>query len=281
MTTLVNNLLELRVALGADQVGLVPTMGALHEGHISLIQRSADENARTVVSVFINPTQFNDPADLAAYPRDFERDYELATKAGAELIYAPHVTEVYPAGFATSVEVAGLADRWEGEARPGHFKGVATVVTVLLNSVRPARSYFGEKDFQQLVIVRRLHRDLTLPGEIVGCPTVRDGDGLALSSRNARLSLEERSAAIVIPRALFRMAELIAYGERLTDPLIFAAQSILEQEPRIAPDYLAVVDPETLEPIAEITPGARALIAARIGSIRLIDNLELLPPDAS
>jgi pantoate--beta-alanine ligase len=277
MTTLVNNLLELRVALGADQVGLVPTMGALHEGHISLSPRTADVNARTVVSVFINPTQFNDPADLAAYPHNFERDYELAAKAGADLIYAPHVTEVYPAGFATAVEVAELADRWEGEARPGHFKGVATVVTILLNSVRPTRSYFGEKDFQQLVIVRRLHRDLALPGEIVGCPTVRDGDGLALSSRNARLSLEERSAAVAIPRALFRMAELIAYGERSSDPLIFAAQSILEEEPRIGLDYLAVVDPETLEPIAEIIPGARALIAARIGSVRLIDNLELLP----
>jgi pantoate--beta-alanine ligase len=278
MTTLVNNLLELRVALGADQVGLVPTMGALHEGHISLIQRSADENARTVVSVFINPTQFNDPADLAAYPRDFERDYELATKAGADLIYAPHLAEVYPAGFATSVEVAGLADRWEGEARPEHFKGVATVVTILLNSVRPARSYFGEKDFQQLVIVRRMHRDLALPGEIVGCPTVRDGDGLALSTRNSRLLLEQRSAAVAIPRALFRMDELVAYGERQTEAILFAGNAILEQEPTIAPDYLAVVDPETLEPIAEITPGARALIAARIGSVRLIDNLELLPP---
>jgi pantoate--beta-alanine ligase len=277
MTTLVNNLVELRVALVADQVGMVPTMGALHEGHISLIHRSAAENERTVVSVFINPTQFNDPGDLAAYPRDFERDYELATKAGADLIYAPHLAEVYPAGFATAVEVAGLADRWEGEFRPGHFKGVATVVAILLNTVRPARSYFGEKDFQQLVIVRRLHRDLALPGEIVGCPTVRDGDGLALSTRNSRLLLEQRSAAVAIPRALSRMDELVAYGERQTDAILFAGQEILEQEPTIASDYLAVVDPETLEPVGEITPGARALIAARIGSVRLIDNLELLP----
>jgi pantoate--beta-alanine ligase len=276
MTTLVHTRADLRAMLGAETVGLVPTMGALHEGHLSLIRRSASENERTVLSVFVNPRQFNNPADLAAYPRDFDRDVALAGEAGADIIYAPGLMEVYPSGFATSVEVSELAQPWEGEFRPGHFTGVSTVVTILINSVRPTRTYFGEKDYQQLVIVRRLLRDLALPGEIVGCPTVRDEHGLALSSRNARLIIEQRAAAVAVPRALNRMAELVAYGEREADPLIFAGQEVIEQEPTVALDYLAVVDPETLEPIDEVTPGARAIIAARLGHVRLIDNLELL-----
>src|SRR5690606_27948618 len=167
-------------------------MGALHAGHVALIERAARENACTVVSIFVNPTQFNDPSDLARYPRNLDRDVEVASDAGADVIYAPDAETVYPPGFSTFVEVGGLTDRWEGEARPGHFRGVATVVTILLNTVRPRRAYFGEKDYQQLLVVRRMQRDLRLPGEIVACPTVREPDGLALSSRNARLTPEQR-----------------------------------------------------------------------------------------
>jgi pantoate--beta-alanine ligase len=269
-------LADLGAALKTANVGLVPTMGALHDGHLALIRQSADENERTVVSVFINPTQFNDPADLAAYPRDFDRDAHLAAEAGADIIYAPDVAQVYPDGFATSVEVAGLTDRWEGKARPGHFNGVVTVVTILINSVRPARSYFGEKDFQQLVVVRRLHRDLALPGQIIGCPTIRDEDGLALSSRNARLTPKQRTIAAGIPKALLLMAKLAADGERDTRSLIRAGLNQLEEG--IAVDYLTVVNPTTLEPIETVTLGSRAMIAAKVGSVRLIDNIEFNPP---
>jgi pantoate--beta-alanine ligase len=277
MTSILRTRADLRAALDTENIGLAPTMGALHEGHLALIRRSAAENERTVVSVFVNPTQFNDPADLAAYPRDFERDAKLALEAGADLIYAPDVAEVYPGGFATAVEVAGLTDRWEGAARPGHFRGVSTVVTILLNSVRPAKSYFGEKDFQQLVVVRRLHRDLALPGEVIGCPTVREPDGLALSSRNARLNPGDRAAAATIPRALFHMVGSSVGGERRADQLELAARSVLAQQPEVTLDYLTIVDPANLEPVENVSPGTRALLAARVGPVRLIDNMELLP----
>ena len=183
----------LREALGDARPGLVPTMGALHAGHLSLISRSASENPLTVVSVFVNPTQFTNPEDLAHYPRDLETDVALARQAGADLIFAPTVEAIYPPGFDTTVEVGHLSDRWEGASRPGHLRAVATVVTILLNLAQPTRAYFGEKDFQQLQVVRQIHRDLALPGEIVGCPTVRDEDGLALSSRNVQLSRDERA----------------------------------------------------------------------------------------
>lgn len=265
-----------RAALAETAPGLVPTMGALHKGHLSLIRRSAGENARTVVSVFVNPTQFGSASDLAAYPRDLVADAELAAAAGADLVYAPEVETVYPPGFASSVRVDGLTARWEGEFRPGHFRGVATVVAVLLNMVRPARAYFGEKDFQQLRVVQRMARDLLLPGEIVGCPTVRDADGLALSSRNARLSPEQRRSAVVIPQALARMRDLAAAGAEEVAPLLAAGRSKLEAASGIAIDYLAVVHPDTLEPLDALVPGARAIVAVRLGEIRLIDNIELV-----
>ena len=270
----------LRAALGNEAPGLVPTMGALHEGHLSLIRRSAAENGRTVVSVFVNPTQFDDRADLARYPRDLARDAALAREAGANLVFAPGVEAIYPPGFATSVDVAGLTERWEGAARPGHFRGVATVVAILLNLVRPARAYFGEKDYQQLVVVRRLHADLKLPGEIVGCPTVRDHDGLALSSRNARLSSAERTRAAAVPRALFRMAALAAAGERDAARLIESGSGELASETALATEYLAVVDGESLEPVATVRAGARALVAVRLGGVRLIDNVAFDPAGA-
>lgn len=270
---------ELRTMLGPDAPGFVATMGALHAGHQALIERSALENARTVVSVFVNPTQFQDPADLARYPRDLDRDGRLAAEAGADLIFAPAVSAIYPPGAETRVEVGPLTERWEGASRPSHFRGVATVVAILLNLVRPARTYFGEKDYQQLQVVKRLHADLALPGEIVGCATVREADGLALSSRNARLSQEDRQRAGVIPRALGRMAEIARSGEPAADAVIRAGLTELEPVPELSVDYLAVVDGATLEPLATIEPGARVLFAGVLAGVRLIDNrrVELMP----
>jgi len=267
---------ELRERLGGVEPGLVPTMGALHEGHLELMRRSVAENAVTVVSIFVNPLQFNQAADLAAYPRTFERDRELASSVGASIIFAPAEAILYPKGFATTVSVRGLTDRWEGASRPGHFAGVATVVTKLFTIVRPARAYFGEKDFQQLAVIRRLHADLNLPGEVIGVPTVRDHDGLALSSRNARLSPEERRQASAVPRALFAMRDAAQSGETDSDVLLAAGRKVLADEPAIELDYLTIVDPTTLEPIDTIESGARALIAVRAGAVRLIDNLALI-----
>jgi pantoate--beta-alanine ligase len=267
------------MALGERPRGLVPTMGALHDGHTSLIRRSAAENKQTVVSIFVNPTQFTDARDLAAYPRHLEMDAELAFAAGAELIYAPAVEEVYPPGSSTSVDPGPTAIRWEGEFRPGHFLGVATVVAILLSSLEPDRVYFGEKDYQQLCVIRRIARDLRLPGEVIGCPTARDADGLALSSRNARLSPEERRSAASVPRALFRMKELADAGMSEAEQLVSSGWAELDESPDLKVEYLAIVDPDSLEPVVDLIPGARALIAVRVGEIRLIDNLELAPTD--
>jgi pantoate--beta-alanine ligase len=267
---------ELRQLLGAAAPGLVPTMGALHEGHLALIRRSAMENDQTVVSIFVNPLQFNDARDLDAYPRTFDEDHDLASEAGATVIFAPSEAVLYPEGFATSVTVSGLTERWEGAARPGHFAGVTTVVTKLFTIVRPEHAYFGEKDFQQLVVIRRLHEDLNLPGRVVGVPTVRDADGLALSSRNARLTAEQRREAAIIPRALMTMRDRANTGERSAAALLALGHELLAEEPKLAVDYLAIVDPETLEPVAEILPGTRAIAAVRAGATRLLDNVALL-----
>ncbi len=257
-------------------IGLVPTMGALHEGHLSLIRRAAAETDLVIVSVFVNPTQFTDEADLERYPRDLERDTSLAAMSGAGLIYAPDVATIYPEGCSTTVTVAGVTARWEGESRPGHFDGVATVVTILLGQVRSNRAYFGEKDFQQLTIVRRMHRDLALPGEIVPCPTVRERDGLAMSSRNVRLDTRQRQVAPVLYEALTAMREAEASGESSALHLAIAGAVLVRRIPDITLDYLQVVDPETLQPVEFVRPGDRAIIAATIGETRLIDNLVLL-----
>ncbi|MCC6315656.1 MAG: pantoate--beta-alanine ligase [Thermomicrobiales bacterium] len=269
---------ELRAALGDTAPGLVPTMGALHDGHLALIARAATENLLVVVSVFVNPTQFSDPDDFARYPRDPARDVAAAFAAGAGIVFTPEASAIYPPGAATRVEVAGPALRWEGAVRPGHFIGVATVVTILLDLVRPARSYFGEKDYQQLQVIRRLHADLALPGEIIGCPTVRDADGLALSSRNARLSPEARRAARAIPDALQAMVERAGEGETEVSALIATGEAVLRREPALAIDHLVVVDGISLEPLTTLTPGARALIAVELDGVRLIDNRELRNP---
>ncbi len=255
--------------------GLVPTMGGLHEGHLSLIRRAAAENDLVVVSVFVNPMQFGDPADLENYPRSLDRDLDLASDAGASVVYAPAVETIYPARFATSVHVSGVTERWEGESRPGHFDGVATVVTILLNQIRPDRAYFGEKDWQQLVLIRGMHTDLALPGTIVACPTVREADGLAMSSRNSRLSDKERAAATVLWRALTAMREMTGTGEADALKLALMGAIIIRREPAVTLDYLQVVDPETLEPVDIVRPGSRAIVAAMVGSTRLIDTMAL------
>lgn len=255
-------------------LGLVPTMGALHDGHESLI-RLAAECDTVMVSIFVNPAQFNNPADLERYPRRLELDRAFAGDAGATAIYAPEATTIYPEGHATLVSVSGITERWEGKYRPRHFDGVATVVAILLNQVRPDRSYFGEKDWQQLAMIRRLAADLALPGDIIGCPIIRDADGLALSSRNARLSDEEGAMALAIPNALMAMRDAVGMGETDTSALRKVATSFLNHGPDVQVEYLAVVDPDTLEPVETVRARTRVLIAAWVGSTRLIDTMDL------
>ncbi len=265
-------------------VGLVPTMGALHDGHRALIGRAAAECDVVVVSVFVNPTQFGDPADLDAYPRTLPSDLATAASAGASIVFAPTVGEMYPAGPGgphTVVSLPDLAGRLEGASRPGHFDGVATVVVKLLAMAGRCRAYFGEKDFQQLTLVRRVVADLSLPADIVGCETVRDADGLALSSRNAHLSPVERRAALALPRALRTGAGLIAGGEARTEMVERAMAEVVATEAAateatVALDYAVVVRARDLEHVA--TTGGdeplRLLVAATVGGVRLIDNLD-------
>jgi len=271
---------ELRAALGgADSVGFVPTMGYLHGGHAHLIERARAENDRVVVSIFVNPLQFGVGEDLSRYPRDLDRDRQVAGTAGADLIFLPSVATMYPAGFATRVDVSGVSDTLEGASRSGHFTGVATVVLKLLNLVRPTRAYFGEKDWQQLAVVRRIVRDLDVPVEIVGCPTVREPSGLARSSRNSYLTPEQQDRASVLFRALRAAQGAYARGAGRSEAILGAAREALAGEPAVELDYLALVEGETLAPLtAVVTPHtARLLIAARLFGVRLIDNVPLVP----
>lgn len=273
----VSELRERRAAIrrAEHRVGVVPTMGALHEGHLALIRAAAEENDEVVVSIFVNPTQFNDAADLDAYPRTEDRDVELAQAAGATLLFVPSAAEMYPVGFATSVHVGGVSERWEGATRgASHFDGVALVVTKLLVSVGADSAYFGQKDAQQVAVVRRLAADLNLPTTITALPTVRDVDGLALSSRNARLGTGDREAALSLSRSLQRARDLVAAGERDTALLAAEARRIL-QDAGAAIEYWAIVDPATFEPLAEVVAGALGIVAARVGPVRLIDNAPL------
>jgi pantoate--beta-alanine ligase len=260
-------------------VGVVPTMGALHAGHRSLIERAARECDVVAVSIFVNPSQFGDPADLANYPRTLDADLEAAGASGAHLVFAPSVEEMYPGGpgaGSTTVSAPALAGRWEGASRPGHFDGVATVVVKLLAAAGRGRAYFGEKDFQQLALVRRVVRDLALPIEVVGCETVRDADGLALSSRNVRLSPDQRRSALVLFRALRSGAAVIAGGEDRPAAVEAAMARVVAGEPSVALDYAAVVNADDLEPASDCTTARelRLLIAAEVGPVRLIDNLD-------
>jgi pantoate--beta-alanine ligase len=271
-----SDLLETERALGR-RVGLVPTMGALHVGHRSLVARAAAECDVVAVTVFVNPLQFDDAADLAAYPRDLDADVAMASAAGASVVFAPPVEEMYgshPAGIASSVHVEGVSEGLEGASRPGHFDGVATVVAKLFSLSGRCRAYFGEKDFQQLTVVRRMVRDLSIPVEIVGCPTVRELDGLALSSRNARPSPAERNAALALHRALDAGRALVERAELDPARVRAAMTAVLVAEPLVTPDYAVVVDPDTLLGPPEVRGRVRLLVAARVGPVRLIDNEE-------
>ena len=254
-------------------VGLVPTMGALHDGHMELLARARVQCATVVMSLFVNPSQFGADEDLAAYPRDEARDEELARGAGVDLLFAPTVAEMYPDGFATTVVVGGVSEPLEGAARgPEHFQAVATVVAKLLNIVAPEIAYFGQKDAQQALVIRRLVRDLNVPTTVEVCPTVRERDGLARSSRNVYLSEAERSRALGLSRALRSAASAIADGERDSASVAAAARRELERH-AIEPEYLALVDPETLAPVEHLDAPVLNAVAARVGRARLIDNL--------
>jgi len=261
-----------RAAAAAGSLGFVPTMGALHEGHLALVRRARDENASVAVSIFVNPLQFDDPADLARYPRQPERDAEQLARAGADLLLLLSAGEMYPEGYATRVVLdERLSGALEGRLRPGHFTGVATVVTKLLHLAAPARAYFGRKDFQQCAVVRRVVADLELPVEVVVCDTVRDEDGLALSSRNALLAADERRRALALPAALAAAERAFEGGERRATALAGIARAVLERGLDAPPDYVAVVDGE-LRPVDVARAGDALLLAARVGRVRLIDN---------
>ena len=253
-------------------VGLVPTMGFLHEGHRSLIERAVAENDRVVVSVFINPIQFAPNEDLESYPRDIEADRALCTDAGAAMIFNPEPAEMYPQGFCTAVDMNGLKFELCGKSRPIHFSGVCTVVTKLFNIVGPDRAYFGQKDAQQLAIIRRMLRDLNMPLEVVGCPIVREEDGLAKSSRNTYLNEQERAAALILSKTIFLGQKLVDEGERDAKKLIAAMEANIATEPLARIDYVDVVDAENIERIDRLEGEVLVAMAVHIGKTRLIDN---------
>lgn len=252
-------------------VGLVPTMGYLHEGHQSLIRRS-NENDRTVVSVFVNPIQFGPNEDFAAYPRDLERDTKKCEEAGADLIFAPEASEMYAEDFSSFVDMTGPTDELCGLRRPGHFRGVCTVVSKLFNIVTPDRAYFGQKDAQQLAVIRRMVRDLSFGIEIVGCPIVREEDGLAKSSRNTYLSAEERKAAVIISKSLKAGQEIIEKGETDTAKIIESITALIKSEPLAKIDYIKAVDADSIEPVDTVSGRVLFAAAVYIGKTRLIDN---------
>lgn len=261
---------EVRSYAGKRPLGFVPTMGYLHEGHLSLVRRAREECATVVVSVFVNPLQFGPGEDFERYPRDPEQDLALAKEAGADALFMPEVAGLYPEGFATEVRVRGLVDVLEGAARPGHFAGVATVLAKLLNIVGPEKMYMGQKDAQQAFVVGRMIRDLNFPTHLVVCPTVREPDGLAMSSRNVYLNNEERAAAAAIPRALFAARDT---GSTDPDALEETAREALFAEPLIALEYVSANDAATLGPVEPKTGEILLSLAARVGKTRLIDNV--------
>jgi pantoate--beta-alanine ligase len=255
--------------------GFVPTMGALHAGHLSLIEAARHDASPVIASIFVNPKQFGPSEDYKKYPRDFAGDRQKMEDAGVDFLFAPSVEEIYPAGFRTSVNVEGLSDRLEGKIRPGHFRGVATVVLKLLEIVAPRFAYFGRKDAQQARIIRQMMSDLALDTEIVVCPIVRESDGLALSSRNQYLSPAERKAATVLYRALSRARRTIEEGERDTIRTIAAMRQELTGEPLASVDYVEIVDADSLEPTMRLTRSCLVLLAVRFGATRLIDNMQV------
>ncbi len=260
---------------GGKRLGFVPTMGALHEGHLSLV-RSAKSNCDIVAaSIFVNPTQFAPTEDLAKYPRSFQRDCELLEKEGVALLFAPSTDEMYPAGAVSGVTVEGLSEKLDGKSRPGHFRGVTTVVAKLFHIVEPDVAFFGQKDAAQLAIIRRMVRDLNFPVEIVACPIVREKDGLAMSSRNAYLDAGQRTQALALNRALARVGQAWLNGETAPDKLLSVGREIIEREKSLRLDYFEMVNPNTLDPLQRADKGALVAIAAWIGTTRLIDNILL------
>jgi pantoate--beta-alanine ligase len=255
------------------RLGFVPTMGALHEGHLALVRRSKQECEATAVSIFVNPAQFGPNEDYLRYPRDLARDTELLLKEGVDLLFAPSVEEMYPAGFQTYSTVERASAGFEGQFRRGHFRGVATVVLKLFNIVQPHVAYFGQKDAQQCAVVRQMARDLNLSLELVVCPIVREPDGLALSSRNAYLKPDERQAALALYRSLCRARELIEGGERRAEELIRQMRALIEAAPGARVDYIGVADADSFEPRATLAGRAAIALAVWIGSTRLIDNM--------
>jgi pantoate--beta-alanine ligase len=256
-------------------LGFAPTMGALHEGHLSLVRAARAQCDAVAVSIFVNPIQFGPSEDFSKYPRSFERDREMLEAEGVDLLFAPSVEEMYPKGAVTFVTVEGLSEKLCGRSRPGHFRGVITVVSKLFNIVQPDVAFFGQKDAAQAVIVKKMVRDLGLPLEIVVCPIVREADGLAMSSRNAYLDAAQRRSATVLHRALMQVQSLAEKGERRAATLIDAAQRVFREEPAVRVDYVEIVDNGTLDPVAEVSRGALVAVAALVGATRLIDNILL------
>jgi pantoate--beta-alanine ligase len=276
----VSGIAEVREAVraarrGGATVALVPTMGALHDGHLRLVERARTDATYVVVSVFVNPLQFGPGEDFGRYPRDAEGDAAKVRSAGAQLLFMPAAAELYPREARVSVVPVGLGDRWEGPIRPGHFAGVLTVVLKLFGIVQPDVAVFGQKDFQQATLVRAMVEDLDVPVRVVVEPTVREADGLALSSRNRYLTADERRTALRVPQALRQAARTFAAGERDARAVEAAARTAIEGAPDITVDYLAVVDPLTLEPVPRAAPGHVVLLAVRVGRTRLLDNLVL------
>ena len=261
--------------LAERPLGLVPTMGYLHEGHLSLARQARQENRTVVASIFVNPTQFGPTEDFASYPRDMERDLNMLRAEGVDLVFAPTVDEMYPKGYSTYVDVEGVTKPLEGARRPGHFRGVATVVTKLFTIVRPDRSYFGQKDGQQVIVVKRLTQDLNLGTEIIVVPTVREPDGLAMSSRNVYLTPEERRAAPVLYLALCRVQELWQRGQRDAEILRHEMVRLISNEPLAHIDYVSIADVQTLEELKQVNCPSMVSVAVRFGRTHLIDNISL------
>ena len=260
---------------GEKRLGFVPTMGALHEGHLSLVRAAKARCQVVAASIFVNPTQFGPNEDFSKYPRSFERDQKLLEKEGVELLFAPSVEEMYPEGAVTFVTVEGLSERLCGKSRPGHFRGVTTVVSKLFHITQPDLAFFGQKDAAQVAIIRRMVLDLNLGVEIVVCPIVREADGLAMSSRNAYLSLQQHRSALVLSRSLAQVKKLFEQGERCAGKLGAAGRQVFSEEPSVRLDYFQIVNPETLEPVESISAPALVAVAAFVGGTRLIDNIVL------
>jgi len=259
------------------RLGLVPTMGALHEGHLSLVRAAKAQCDAVAVSIFVNPTQFGPTEDLAKYPRPLERDCELLENEGVDILFAPSVDEMYLKTEATWVMAEGLSDKLDGRSRPGHFRGVTTVVAKLFHVIEPDVAFFGQKDAAQVAVIRRFVRDLNFPVEIAVCPIIREPDGLAMSSRNAYLTPEDRQCALVLNRSLQRVEKEFRAGERNAAKLAAGAKQVIAQQPQVRLDYFEIVDPDTLEPVEQISQPTLAAVAAYVGTTRLIDNVVLIP----